>query len=56
MEKIAGEKEIIKRVIEKYPDDPFFVAKVCDEILDRSGRLLGYVREKANKPLTTKEN
>jgi hypothetical protein len=35
---------LIERLADLYVLDAFTVARVCDETLDRSGALLGYVR------------
>ena len=48
-QKIADEQEIYNRLLECYPKDYLFVAQVCDEILDRSGCLLGEIRNEAIK-------
>jgi hypothetical protein len=37
-----------------YPEAPKFVATICDESLDRSGALLGEVRELARQALAAK--
>ena len=37
---------LIDRLAELYKTDCLTVAKVCDEVLDRSGALLGEVRER----------
>jgi hypothetical protein len=42
--KIANEQVIFNRLLELYPNNYAFVGKVCDEILDKSGRLLGEIR------------
>ena len=36
--------ELVDRLAELYETDYVAVAKVCDEVLDRSGALLGEVR------------
>lgn len=38
-----------------YPEAPKFVATICDESLDRSGALLGEVRELGRQALAAKE-
>ena len=43
--KIAPNNKIFERLVALYPDDCTFVAKICDEILDTSGALLGEVRK-----------
>jgi hypothetical protein len=48
--KIANEQEIFNRLLERYPSDYLFVANVCDDILDRSGCLLGEIRNNVVKP------
>lgn len=47
-DKTAAE-EIGRRVVEAYlrPGNRAAVAAICDEVLDRSGALLGYVRDAA---------
>jgi hypothetical protein len=41
---MKNRKEIAKELAPIYKDHPLAVARVCDEVLDRSGALLGYVR------------
>jgi len=48
-ERIANYNTIKERLVTLYPSYPSFVAKVCDEVLDRSGALLGDIRT-LNKP------
>jgi hypothetical protein len=36
-----------KRLVQRYEADPTRIAELCDSVLDRSGKLLGYVREEA---------
>lgn len=38
--------DLIDRLADMYRTDCLAVAKCCDEVLDRSGALLGYVRER----------
>lgn len=40
---------LIDRLAELYKTDSFSVAKVCDEVLDRSGALLGKVRVRSSE-------
>ena len=49
----AEKAELIKRLVEVYRKDvhrALAVAIVCDEVIDRSGALLGKVREQARYP------
>ena len=48
-EETANFKVVYKRLIELYKENPSFVAKVCDEILDQSGALLGRIRKELIK-------
>ena len=41
--------KLIDRLAALYHFDCVAVAKCCDEVLDRSGALLGYVRERHSK-------
>lgn len=52
--KIAPIDKIFERLVELYPDDYVCVAKMCDEVLDRSGELLGDVRVAVIKEFTLK--
>ncbi|GLI99102.1 hypothetical protein [Sphingobium sp. BS19] len=45
------EAKLLTRLVEAYRNNPVGVAKACDEQIDRSGNLLGYLREAAS--LTT---
>lgn len=45
-QKIADYPVIFNRLVEKYETHPLFVAMMCDEILDKSGRLSGEVRDR----------
>jgi hypothetical protein len=47
---MALPEKVFERLIELYPADYVCVAKICDEVLDRSGALLGIVRKFANLP------
>jgi hypothetical protein len=40
-------QKIVDRLVLAYKDRPLEVAKACDEVIDRSGNLLGWVREAA---------
>ena len=40
-------KEMAKKLAPIYKEHRLAVARVCDEVLDRSGALLGYVRSAA---------
>lgn len=42
-------------LVEEYRKDYVATAKLCDEKIDRSGRLLGRVRELARRPVTNGE-
>jgi nicotinamidase-related amidase len=43
--------ELVRRMVELYRAEPERVAHICDELLDRSGTLLGYLRDElATKP------
>jgi hypothetical protein len=45
---MANERELLAaRMIELYERDRVAVASICDEQLDRSGNLLGYLRAAA---------
>ena len=46
---MASPEKIFERLVELYPDNYVCVAKICDEVLDRSGALLGKVRTAARK-------
>jgi len=41
--------KLIDRLADLYHTDCLAAAKCCDEVLDRSGALLGYVRERHSK-------
>lgn len=43
--RIAPIEKITERLAKLYSDEPSFIANICDEVLDRSGKLLGEVRE-----------
>ena len=43
------ENELVDRLALLYQTDSLCVANVCDKVLDRSGRLLGLIRERARK-------
>lgn len=43
----AAEKELLERLAPIYQWNPLAVARVCDEALDRSGALLGRLRDVA---------
>ena len=45
---LAPTSKIFERLVELYPDNYVCVAKICDEVLDRSGALLGKVRKASN--------
>jgi hypothetical protein len=42
---IASPEKIFDRLIKLYKKNPTGVAEVCDEVLDRSGALLGLIRK-----------
>lgn len=42
---LASSKKIFERLVLLYPNNYVFVAKMCDEVLDKSGALLGDVRK-----------
>ena len=44
--------KLIDRLADLYRTDRLVVAKCCDEVLDRSGALLGYVRERHIKSMS----
>jgi len=44
-----NKRELAKELAPIYKDHYVAVARVCDEVLDRSGALLGYVRSEAYK-------
>ena len=48
--KIASSQDILNRLTDLYaksdPHDRAVIATICDEVIDRSGTFLGYVREK----------
>jgi len=46
---MASPKKIFERLVELYPNNYVCVAKICDEVLDRSGALLGEVRNAVRK-------
>ena len=46
---LASPEKIFERLVELYPDNYACVGKICDEVLDRSGALLGKVRNKARQ-------
>ena len=46
---MASPENIFERLVKLYPDNYVCVAKICDEVLDRSGALLGEVRKAARK-------
>lgn len=43
----AFRRNVARWLVNDYKKDPFTTASICDEMLDRSGVLLGYVREEA---------
>jgi len=43
---------VAKRLVPYYIGDPGFIAKLCDEAIDRSGNLLGWLRDAARKEPT----
>jgi len=45
--RIVPADKILKRLVDLYKTQPLAVAIVCDEVLDRSGALLGHVRKTA---------
>ena len=49
---IASPQVLTQRLIDLYNADPCKVAYICDEILDKSGGLLGRVRESASNKAT----
>lgn len=48
--------KLIDRLADLYSTDYLTVAKCCDEVLDRSGTLLGYVRERHYKLKSSRES
>lgn len=46
---MASPEKIFERLVKLYPDNYVCVAKICDEVLDRSGALLCEVRKAARK-------
>ena len=46
---MASPEKIFERLVKLYPDNYVCVAKICDEVLDRSGALLGEVRRAVRK-------
>ena len=46
---MASPEKIFERLVKLYPDNYVWVAKICDEVLDRTGALLGEVRKAARK-------
>lgn len=44
----AVEAKISQRLAEAYLRDPGKIARLCDEEIDRSGNLLGWLREAAS--------
>lgn len=40
-------RELAERLAVFYSDNPLLVANICDECIDRSGNLLGWVRDAA---------
>jgi len=46
---MASDDKIFERLVALYKDNYVCVAKMCDEVLDRSGALLGEVRKAARK-------
>lgn len=45
-----SETALVAALVQAYHDGPTVVAAMCDGILDRSGRLLGVVRQRASSP------
>ncbi len=45
--RIVSEEMVAARMVELYQMDALRVAAICDEQLDRTGNLLGYVRQAA---------
>lgn len=46
---MASADKIFERLVALYKDNYVCVAKMCDEVLDRSGALLGEVRKATRK-------
>lgn len=46
---MASPDKIFERLVALYNDNYLCVAKICDEVLDRSGALLGEVRNRARE-------
>jgi hypothetical protein len=47
---VAGiQRNLVMYLLPMYRTDPAGIAKLCDEVLDRSGRLLGQVRDAAKE-------
>lgn len=49
-------EELIWRLVRAYDEDSRSVAWICDTVIDRSGHLLGVVRERHGKYKVEKSN
>lgn len=47
--KMTSKDKIVERLAKLYPENRAAVALICDEVLDRTGELLGIIRDKATK-------
>ena len=45
MKTINISESFIYELAKRYKDNPVFIAELCDELLDRSGGLLGEIRK-----------
>jgi hypothetical protein len=50
VERMTRDK-IVDRLVSSYLDQPVIVAGACDNIIDTSGQLLGWIREEAEKKI-----
>ena len=48
MDWIKDKKKFAKEIIPFYNSNPVAIADLCDGLLDKSGSLLGYIREYAS--------
>ena len=56
MRMTTDHETIVNRLIDLYPTNSLCVATICDEVLDRSGELLGHIRERVEYNKQTKKN
>ncbi len=45
MSETLNKRALAKRLVARYVESPEEIARLCDEVIDPSGNLLGYLRE-----------